>query len=241
MTSENSHGPMDRRDVLKGISASGATLLASGTVAGAQTESVGTVRFAEVGVKHEVSVIDGDLSRLALDSPPKYHVNGDELLLFGEHLTATENARVGDGAALLGFDGVRALPANGVETATENVAVTETRPDLAPRNGVLLADPYRPPGIDVTPSGGTLELRADGKSAVAGSNDEVTLSLPTRRVKTTHFEPSGTEQSGGPGEQSDSTRTYEEVTGSAEVTPVVTLRNHGELNAHRLSTRTEAE
>lgn len=226
---------VDRRNVLRGITASGAVALGTGRVT-AETSEVGEVRFVEIGLEHTVST-DGETYPISLDSPPKYRITDGGVAFFDEHLSETERRRIEAGVTLIGGADVRRTPATDVGRSPDNYAVTATRPDLAPRDGVLLAETYAQPRPAVTTAGSEVRVRTAGRSVTVADGSQRTVELPTRRVRTNRFERGGSATATDPREPAEPTG-YESVTAEAELVPRLVVRNHGRVTARRVAERT---
>ncbi len=239
MTKDDTH-TVDRRDVLRGITVSGGTALLGATPAAATVSEVGRVQFAELGVEHSFDASADAVDHLAVDSPPKYTVDGDDVVFFDEHLSATEQGRIDGRGPLVAGSALESVPATGVARGETEVVVTETRPDLAPESGFLAAGPYRPPEAGVRQTGDSLEFSAGSETVTVAPGEERRVELQSRPVRAQRLE--RVDESGdGPNESGDSGVVYEEVTEQVEVTPTLVVRNHGELTAKRVAARTEGE
>lgn len=226
---------VDRRKLLQGMTASGATVVGTGRVA-ARGETIGDVLFAEVGVEHDTS-LEGPARRITRDAPPKYRRTQGEVVFYDDVLSASERGRLTNGRLLIAGDQIRVAPAMEVGRSTDNQAITATRPDLSPRDGVLLAEQYDQPrpGIELTPAGVAVQT-AEGSTTV-GLDDRQRIELSPVRVETRGFERTGSATAADPEEPTEPTG-YEEVTGEAVVTPQVVVRTHGRVTARLVESRT---
>lgn len=230
---DNINENVNRRTVLKSVTAAG---LAATTVPGSAGASEATVRVVETGIYYDLSEGE-DINVSQLDSRPRYtvdHRRGD--LVFGDDVSQTRVEKTARKGALINEQPVGREQAAMARDSQRTVrtAPVDVSTRMRAKKGVVLASKHDLPQVVVQRNGSNPKLVVPTEGTFdlePGTDREIQLSPETLEVETVRVVEESVPVEGRPKHRWGPKREY--GSRAVDATPVVHVVDHGELGVRQ--------
>lgn len=225
---------VDRRKFLRRTGASAAVGLAGvGTVNAQLGNDLNRVQFIEAGYKHNLDIDDDELIRdLHLEEWISHTlVDSSKLILWDRMPQMTTDLFKEQGSILQIRGEYRSFPMDRISIDPSPYLTTILDSSHRAVYGVELTEPYAPPAIELSESGGDLSVLSGGINDEVVPGEQKSFSFSQQKGEIVTFVPTDeTAQSTQPGETNEEYETSKSVRKATTFVPELVVQNYGEVS-----------